>query len=773
MVCHILHKRPLFQKTAHKGEDAAIYLQEGKNNDRFDTHPTHETIRWYRIVHSSFFYVLDLMVALLLLLLGLTEKPASEKEQEDDLLTLPVSVHGSVEVLLLSLVVVGLGFKLKWQGAKAFFMHKRTLLKVTVLVVMYVEAVTVLLRGQNHVRVTRALRPLFLIDTHYCYGVRRVLRQILLSLPPILDMLFLLFFIMTIFAMLGFYLFSGNEKDEYFTTFWRSFISLFVLLTTANYPDVMMPSYHHLRWSALFFIIYISVVLYFLMNLLLAVVYDAFTNTEEQKFMKLFLHKRYAVRKAHKQLCDENHPNSISWQHFAGLMEFFKSSRSCLEKYLMFKTLNTSHTGFLSLEEFYNVFETSEMKWKKVTEHYNQWYICLKSWKYLYKTVKGIRWLITRKQFEFFIYAVIVLNGISFIVDMILFSNTPQSKRYIQIQELKWYHYIFILVYTAEAFLKIVGFGLRKYFLSGWNVFDFVVTFFGVIGAISPTSFSYIVCIRPFRLLLLFKLKKRYRDVFETVVIVLPRMLRMALVIILLYYSFGIIGIECFSGLPLRNCCPNTSFGAEFEEGGYYYLNHFNDLLHSYVTLFELTVVNNWFIIMEGIVFVTSDWARIYFMSFYIVTMVVMTIIVAFVLEAFLFRMEYSKEHPDNEGEDMHIRKEITISYQELLSLNKNYVEDLQPNQRVKFIGKRPKTKMDLSLKMYKDGVEKWIQSERVVDPGDSSAHMSNKEEAQSIPLTMITANGSGVDMGAGTDSLSVEEMNATADENRESETRI
>ena len=30
-----------------------------------------------------------------------------------------------------------------------------------------------------------------------------------------------------------------------------------------------------------------------------------------------------------------------------------------------------------------------------------------------------------------------------------------------------------------------------------------------------------------------------------------------------------------------------------------------------------------------------------------------MTIIVAFVLEAFLFRMEYSKEHPDNEGGEL------------------------------------------------------------------------------------------------------------------------
>jgi len=46
--------------------------------------------------------------------------------------------------------------------------------QVTILVVMYVEAITVLIRGQNHFRVTRALRPLFLIDTHYCCGVRRL-----------------------------------------------------------------------------------------------------------------------------------------------------------------------------------------------------------------------------------------------------------------------------------------------------------------------------------------------------------------------------------------------------------------------------------------------------------------------------------------------------------------------------------------------------------------------------------------------------------------------
>ena len=41
------------------------------------------------------------------------------------------------------------------------------------LIIMFIEAVTVLIRQDSHVRITRALRPVFLIDSHYLYGVRR------------------------------------------------------------------------------------------------------------------------------------------------------------------------------------------------------------------------------------------------------------------------------------------------------------------------------------------------------------------------------------------------------------------------------------------------------------------------------------------------------------------------------------------------------------------------------------------------------------------------
>src|SRR5690606_4911940 len=116
--------------------------------------------------------------------------------------------------------------------------HTRSSIKFCTVVIMLVEAVCVLVTRNSHFRITRSLRPVFLVDSHYCSGIRRVIRQILQSLPPILEFLALLFFFILIFSLCGFYLFSTNPDDPNFQTLEKSFISLFVLLTTANYPDV-------------------------------------------------------------------------------------------------------------------------------------------------------------------------------------------------------------------------------------------------------------------------------------------------------------------------------------------------------------------------------------------------------------------------------------------------------------------------------------------------------------------------------------------------------
>ncbi|XP_022406465.1 two pore calcium channel protein 1-like [Delphinapterus leucas] len=145
------------------------------------------------------------------------------------------------------------------------------------------------------------------------------------------------------------------------------------------------------------------------------------------------------------------------------------------------------------------------------------------------------------------------------------------------------------------------------------------------------------------------------------------------------------------------------------------------------VTLFELTVVNNWYIIMEGITSQTSHWSRLYFMTFYIVTMVVMTIIVAFILEAFVFRMNYSRKNRDSEV-DGGITLEKEISKDELIAVLKLYqeawgaasdiaqllkilsqMERYEQNTLV-FLGRRSRTKSDLSLKMYQEEIQEWYE---------------------------------------------------------------
>ena len=67
----------------------------GKNNDRFEPYPTSQTLQWYLLANSQKFYVLELMAALILLALGLTEKPPALKANN---LSVPVkvSVHSAL-----------------------------------------------------------------------------------------------------------------------------------------------------------------------------------------------------------------------------------------------------------------------------------------------------------------------------------------------------------------------------------------------------------------------------------------------------------------------------------------------------------------------------------------------------------------------------------------------------------------------------------------------------------------------------------------------------
>uniref|UniRef100_A0A6I8QGK0 Ion transport domain-containing protein n=1 Tax=Xenopus tropicalis TaxID=8364 RepID=A0A6I8QGK0_XENTR len=668
-----------------------LIFQEGKNNDKFYTHPRDaKALSAYHFAHNHMFYLLELSTGLLLLLLSLCEAPAVP------FLRLDIYVHATLELLALALVVFELAMKMRWLGGKTFLRHRRTMLKSAVLVVQFIEAIVVLVRQTSHVRVTRALRPIFLVDCRYCGAVRRNLRQIFQSLPPFIDILLLLLFFMVIFAILGKnHFLSWPNHKYYFSTLENSLVSLFVLLTTANFPDVMMPAYSRNPWSCIFFIIYLSIELYFIMNLLLAVVFDTFNDIEKKKFKSLLLHKRSAIQHSYQLLHSTQGTSGVSFRHFNGMMKFYKPSMSARDRYLTYRALKQSQAENLRCLPFF-----CSCQVQKIREH---WFDDLPP------------------------TALLIFKGAVKVEYINRTDNTLQD------------YIVFLTIYGSELLLKLTGLGPVEYFTSGWNFFDCSVTLLALLGllvlAFNMKPFYFIVVLRPLQLLRLFKMKKRYRTVLDTMFELLPRMASLGLTLLIFYYSFSIVGMEFFSGVLYPNCC-NTSTVADsyrwlnrtvgnqtqFEEG-YYYLNNFNNILNSFVTLFELTVVNNWYIIMEGVTSQTSHWARLYFMVFYIVTMVVLTIIVACILDSFVFRMNYCRKNRDAEDEkgitlEMEVGKEeLTLILRHTQSSDersqmRKLLSHLQSNESpsILFLGRRSRTKSDLSRKMYEEEIQEWYK---------------------------------------------------------------
>lgn len=48
-------------------------------------------------------------------------------------------------------------------------------------------------------------------------------------------------------------------------------------------------------------------------------------------------------------------------------------------------------------------------------------------------------------------------------------------------------NYIFVIIFTAEVIIKIIGFG-KRYFMEGWQVFDFVIVILSIVGIILEES---------------------------------------------------------------------------------------------------------------------------------------------------------------------------------------------------------------------------------------------------------------------------------------------
>jgi hypothetical protein len=80
-------------------------------------------------------------------------------------------------------------------------------------------------------------------------------------------------------SLLGFTLFSNaqyNDPSSAFRDFPSAMWNVYVLFTTSNFPDILFPFWKVHGLSVLYFIAFLLIGLYMLLNLMLAVFYNSY-----------------------------------------------------------------------------------------------------------------------------------------------------------------------------------------------------------------------------------------------------------------------------------------------------------------------------------------------------------------------------------------------------------------------------------------------------------------------------------------------------------------
>ena len=74
-----------------------------------------------------------------------------------------------------------------------------------------------------------------------------------------------------------------------------------------------------------------------------------------------------------------------------------------------------------------------------------------------------------------------------------------------------------------------------------------------IVEASSP-AYSFLAVFRPIKFFRLLRLKRRYRDIMRTLVVLSYRLFSVGILLIVIYYSFAIIGMEFFHDTVKENC---------------------------------------------------------------------------------------------------------------------------------------------------------------------------------------------------------------------------
>ena len=146
----------------------------------------------------------------------------------------------------------------------------------------------------NIIGIVQFSRPFFaalirpIVFGEFLHIVRVNSWEFVLEIKDSATFLIAIFLFIGTYALVGVYLFRYSyEGYQTFGSYKDSFYNMLILMTTANFPDIMLPAYAKNYWYMVYFVAYLIIGLYFMMSFLLANVFIKFKTRLEQKAEEL------------------------------------------------------------------------------------------------------------------------------------------------------------------------------------------------------------------------------------------------------------------------------------------------------------------------------------------------------------------------------------------------------------------------------------------------------------------------------------------------------
>uniref|UniRef100_A0A8C7WBP6 Two pore segment channel 3 n=1 Tax=Oncorhynchus mykiss TaxID=8022 RepID=A0A8C7WBP6_ONCMY len=575
------------RKTKGDFDLAAVYVSDAQYNRNifFDTTP--QAIRLYLLYNHWGFQILVYAFILVDLALAIFEDPA--------VVPLPIWVTSVIELVCLAAFTARLVHYAKVIPRERFWKDPKNICIFAIILLSLVDMIiygALKASGFYAVRWSRVLRPLLLVNITEGRQLRRAFRSIRNALPQILYVFLLFMFSVLMFSLMALKLFGKRglktiEGRPYFTNYLEIVFDLYVLVTTANSPDIMMPAYNFSVYFAVFFITYILINTYIFMSVFLAVVYNNYKKYLKEEVRKLVRAKRHKMVRAFGVLQERKGEEEpvVSQACWNQLVRLVQPDISNAHRELLWSVSDDNNKGKVAFVQLADLLNIQVIMMKSRPHPLKTWLPSL----YLSSPSRLVCRMVQHKAFMYTYDLIILVNAVFIGLD----EEDPL------IANVEW---AFLVLYLLEILLKLYSFEPRAFFSRHqfWNWFDTIIVITALIAMIINSAL---------------KLSGGYtsRQILDIVFIL--RILRLIRVVDnikrlggqglpfpVVYYIFAMVGMELFKGKirffeanstdPDKAFCGNALLKNSVFAKHNYCKNNFNNIVSSFILLLELTVVN-------------------------------------------------------------------------------------------------------------------------------------------------------------------------------------